>query len=88
MKRARKKARRRETGKTARPGIASAVKVNRKRVTVSALAAPADDVDYWRSRSPGERLQHVEFLRLINYGQAAVSGRLKRVLEVAQLETR
>ncbi|HLN31305.1 MAG TPA: hypothetical protein VK395_26425 [Gemmataceae bacterium] len=62
--------------------------VKRQRMSVSHLTAPADDVQYWRSRSPAERLAYVEYLRLINYGQAAVSGRLKRVLEIAQLRPR
>jgi hypothetical protein len=54
-------------------------------MSVSNLTAPADDVAYWRSRSADERLAHVEYLRLINYGEAAVSGRLKRVFEITQL---
>jgi len=62
--------------------------VKRKRMSVSHLTASSDDVQYWRSRSPAERLAYVEYLRLINYGQAAVSGRLKRVLEIAQLRPR
>jgi hypothetical protein len=84
MKRTRKKTRK-AVRKRARDAL-SAVKVNRKRIEVTDLAAPADDVAYWRTRSPAERLQHVEFLRLMNYGQAAVSGRLKRVFEIAQFK--
>jgi hypothetical protein len=36
---------------------------------------------YWRSRTPDERIRHMETLRRINYG-AAAEGRLRRVLEV------
>jgi hypothetical protein len=72
--------------KKKRDHVVPATKVNRKRMSVCTLDTPTDDVEYWRSRSPAERLRHVEFLRLINYGQAAVSGRLKRVFEIAQLE--
>jgi hypothetical protein len=44
--------------------------------------ADAEDDAYWRSRTPAERLAHLEFLRRINYGDAA-TGRLQRVLEIA-----
>jgi hypothetical protein len=44
--------------------------------------AEAEDRAYWHSRTPEERLAHMEFLRRINYGNAA-NGRMERVLEVA-----
>lgn len=40
--------------------------------------------EYWWSRSPEERLQHMEELRRINYGNAITDTRLLRVLEVAR----
>ncbi|NDD29943.1 MAG: hypothetical protein EB084_16935 [Proteobacteria bacterium] len=40
--------------------------------------------EYWWSRSPEERLQHIEELRRINYGNAITDSRLQRVLEVAR----
>ena len=61
-------------------------RVNRKIVTVSSLDVPIDDGAYWRAQTPAARLRHVEFLRRLNYGEAATSGRLKRVLEVVRLE--
>jgi hypothetical protein len=33
--------------------------------------ADAEDDAYWRSRTPAERLAHLELLRRINYGDAA-----------------
>jgi len=43
-----------------------------------------DDTDeFWRSRSPDERLEYMEHLRRMNYGNAA-TARLQRVLEVAR----
>jgi len=62
--------------------------VNRQRMSVRSLTAPADDVQYWRSQSASARLAYMEYLRLINYGQAATCGRLKRVFEIAQLRPR
>jgi hypothetical protein len=43
--------------------------------------AEAEDDAYWRSRTPAERMAHLELLRRINYGDAA-TGRLQRVLEI------
>ena len=49
--------------------------------------APIDEVDeersYWHSQRPSQRLQAIELLRELNYGESAVSGRLQRVLETA-----
>ncbi len=44
-----------------------------------------DENAYWRSRSPEERLEAVELLRQINYGDDAITGRLQRVFEFAEL---
>jgi hypothetical protein len=40
-----------------------------------------DDKTYWMSRTPDERLQHMEFLRRINYGEKA-TARIQKVLEI------
>ena len=45
--------------------------------------ADAQDKAYWLSKTPRERLQHVELLRRINYGNHA-AARLQRVLEVVE----
>ena len=69
----------------ARSAIGSSeLRVNRKKMSVSDLTAPPDDLAYWRSRTPAERLAYMEYLRLINYGEAAVSGRIKKVIEIVQ----
>jgi hypothetical protein len=59
------------------------VKVDRTTITVASLDDPPDDIAYWRAQTPEARLQHMELLRQINYGQAAITGRLQRVLEIA-----
>ena len=46
--------------------------------------ADAADDAYWRSRTPAERMAHLELLRRINYGDAG-TGRLQRVVELAWL---
>jgi hypothetical protein len=45
--------------------------------------ADRQDREYWRSRTPYERLQHMELLRRINYGSVTTT-RLQRVLEIAE----
>ncbi len=45
--------------------------------------ADRQDEDYWRSRTPVERLQHMELLRRINYGYDS-TARLQRVLEIVE----
>ncbi len=59
-------------------------RVNRTAFSVVHLAdAEDDDREFWLSKTPEERLHHLQLLRVINYGHAA-SARLQRVLEVAQ----
>jgi len=49
---------------------------------------PLDDSEerraYWHSRTPAERLEAMEELRRINYGEDATAGRLQRLLEVIE----
>ncbi len=39
---------------------------------------------HWHSRSPAERVEHVEVLRQLNYGPAALEP-MKKVLKVVSL---
>lgn len=64
--------------------------VDRAILTVVAL----DDADeaqderaYWWSRTPQERVHHLEYLRRVNYGDRA-GERLQRVLEVVAFTPR
>jgi hypothetical protein len=61
-------------------------RVNRKALGVTSLADLGHDIAFWHAQTPQLRLRTMELLRRINYGHAATSARLKRVLEVAQLE--
>jgi hypothetical protein len=61
------------------------VRVERVLEVVHSFAeAEERDRQYWWSRTPEERLSHMEVLRRLNYGEAASTGRLQRFLEVAQ----
>ncbi len=61
------------------------LKIDKTAFTVTHLSDPSDEKEYWLSRSPYERLQAVETLRRLNYGEHQSTARLQRVLEVTQL---
>jgi hypothetical protein len=45
-----------------------------------------DDSNYWLDRSPMERIEAIEFMRKVMYGNDRVSKGLQRVLTVAELK--
>jgi hypothetical protein len=47
--------------------------------------ADAEDVNYWLSKSPTERIEALEYLRRWAYGDDAVDARLQRVFTIARL---
>jgi hypothetical protein len=47
--------------------------------------ADADDVAYWMSKTPSERIEAIEYLRRWLYGEDQVDARLQRVFEFAEL---
>ena len=48
------------------------------------LEADQKDREYWWSRTPLERMQHLEALREMNYGPEVLNERLQRVLTVLE----
>ncbi|MBI3408790.1 MAG: hypothetical protein HY040_10575 [Planctomycetes bacterium] len=66
--------------------LLSKYKVQKDAFSVVSLHDPPDDMAFWLTKSPLERLEALELLRQIHYGQAAITGRLQRVLEIAKLE--
>ena len=46
--------------------------------------ARREDLAYWHSRTPVERLQHLELLRELNYGSEVVNQGLQRVFAVLE----
>ena len=47
--------------------------------------AEADDIAYWMSKSPTERIEALEYLRRWLYGDELVDAPLQRVLTFAKL---
>jgi hypothetical protein len=61
-------------------------RVNRKVLTVTSLQAMNNDLAFRLAQTPAARWRAMELLRRINYGHAAATARLKRVLEVSKLQ--
>jgi hypothetical protein len=59
-------------------------RLDRTAFAVVSLADQNDEGEYWRSRTPEERMRALEYLRRMAYGPAA-TARIQRVFEVAQL---
>ena len=55
--------------------------LDRRAFSVVDLDSPYDEPGYWLTKTPQERLTHLERLRRINYGPSA-SGRLQRIFEI------
>ena len=61
-------------------------RLDRFAFSVVSLEKADDDLEYWLSRTPEERLSAVEVNRWLVYGYDRATSRLQRVLEVAELE--
>lgn len=59
-------------------------RVDRTRFSVASLREADDELEYWLSRTPEERLHAVELLRQTLYGYDPATARLKKVLTVAR----
>jgi hypothetical protein len=66
----------------------SSLKIDKSFVSISRLADIPDDKTYWLSKTPYERLEAVDILRRLNYGERQSTARLKRVLEITQRASR
>jgi hypothetical protein len=56
-----------------------------KEIKISDSFPPPEDKEYWHSRTPRERLENVERLRRIKYGEAAAKEIVKSVFEVIKI---
>ena len=63
----------------------SSAGIDREAFSVIALdEQQADEIRFWRDKTPHERLEAVELTRRILYGRDATTARLQRVFEIAQ----
>lgn len=57
-------------------------------LVVQPLDAPSDELIYWLSKSPQERMEALEQMRQTIYGYDPNATRLQRSIEVAELPLR
>ena len=63
-------------------------RLDRSVVTVGDAFSESDEKAFWLSKTPQERLEAVQYLREIAYGHDAATGRLQRILEIAEFPPR
>jgi hypothetical protein len=63
-------------------------KLDKTVISVLPLDHRAEDMKYWLSRTPEERLEALEVNRSLVYGEENASSRLQRLLEVIHLADR
>lgn len=62
-------------------------RLDKTAMTITSLdAADKADRAYWHGQTSEKRLQAMQWLRELNYGRDAVSGRLSRLLEITRRE--
>jgi hypothetical protein len=61
-------------------------RVDRSVFQIAFLDDVADDREFWRTKSPQERMEALELMRQIVYGYDPATTRLQRVLEIAELK--
>ncbi|HEX6750325.1 MAG TPA: hypothetical protein VF092_23730 [Longimicrobium sp.] len=59
-------------------------RLDKKAFSVVPAFEEDEEIEYWLTRTPIERLRHVETLRRMNYG-ALATARLQRVLELVKV---
>jgi len=59
------------------------LRMDKRFFSVASLSDQTDDKEYWLSKTPIERMQHMELLRRINYGHGA-TARLQRIFEITE----
>ncbi len=61
-------------------------KIDKSAFSIDNLKDSNDEKKYWLSKTPQERVQAIEIMRKILYGEDATSGRLQRILEITELK--
>jgi hypothetical protein len=61
-------------------------RLDRTVLIVDTLDNDDAEKEYWKSRSPRQRMEALELMRQIIYGYDPATTRLQRVLEIAELK--
>ena len=63
-----------------------AARLDRSCFQIGSLDDDSEEIEYWRSKTPAERMEALELMRQIVYGYDPATSRLQRIFEVAELE--
>jgi len=63
-----------------------AARLDRSAFQIGSLNDDREEVEYWRAKTPQERMEALELMRQIIYGYDPATTRLQRVFEVVKLE--
>lgn len=63
------------------------LKLDKKSFSLVSLHESDNDIEYWLSRTPEERIIAVEFLRQLIFNYDPSTERLQRVFETAEFKT-
>ncbi|MBS4034040.1 MAG: hypothetical protein KGZ85_06220 [Ignavibacterium sp.] len=61
-------------------------KLDKNSFAVTSIAKNENDVGYWLSKTPEERVLAIEFLRQMMFGYDPLTERLQRVFETAEFK--
>ena len=61
-------------------------KLDKSAFSVVPLSQADDDLEFWLSKTPKERLEALEFIRQVFYGYDPATTRLQRVFEFVKRE--
>ena len=62
------------------------VRLDRSVFQIGSLDDKSDEREFWRAKTPTERMEALELMRQVIYGYDPATTRLQRVLEIAELE--
>jgi hypothetical protein len=60
------------------------IRMDRTVINEYELGTEPKERDYWLTKTPQERLEAIELLRMINYGYDSTTARLQRLLKVVE----
>ena len=63
-------------------------RLDRSAFQIGSLGDDREEVEYWRAKTPEERMEALELMRQIIYGYDPATARLQRVFEVVDLARR
>ena len=64
--------------------VAPQLKIDRSAFVISTLQEPTDEIVYWQTKTPLERLEALELMRQILYAYDPSTSRLQRVLTITE----